>query len=382
MSKVDADILWQIRLPRVVLGGLVGRHAGGGRGGIPRRVPQSPRRPVPAGRGGRCGPRCHRRHRGGARSVTELLPLAAFGGAVGAVALTYVVGATVGRQGATVVDRPGRGGGGRAAHGHPDLSATAARAGPAGVYSWILGSLTVATWSDVVLILPYVALSATVLSRTDGCSMCCGWARTKPTAWACGSRAGAHHHRGRRDPGHRRGGGGERAHRLRGHHRSPHRAPHHESSYRVVMPVSMIGGAAFLIAGGRGRPDRAGPQRDPDRRGDRLRRAHRSSCSSCARARVGAREGLGDRVRRASPCATGSVSGAVDDLTEQVEPGEWVGSSGPTAPGRRRCCAPSPGSSPTKARSGSTACGGRRVAPSTWRASSPTCPSNPSCPLT
>ncbi len=32
-----------------------------------------------------------------------------------------------------------------------------------------------------------------------------------------------------------------------GHHRGPHRPAHRGASYRVVLPVAMIGGAAFLI---------------------------------------------------------------------------------------------------------------------------------------
>ena len=107
VSRVDADILWQIRLPRVVLGGLVGAMLAGG-GAAYQGVFRNPLADpyllgVAAGAGL------------GATAVivagpqlTELLPVAAFAGAVGAVTLTYAVGATVGRQGATVVDRARR----------------------------------------------------------------------------------------------------------------------------------------------------------------------------------------------------------------------------------------------------------------------------------
>ena len=108
------------------------RHAGGGRGRLPGSVPQPAGRPLPARGGRRRRTGGHRGHRGGT-GILELLPLAAFGGAVGAVTLTYVVGATVGRQArGTAVDRAGRGGRRRPAHRHPDVPAAAARPGPPG----------------------------------------------------------------------------------------------------------------------------------------------------------------------------------------------------------------------------------------------------------
>jgi iron complex transport system permease protein len=94
---------------------------------------------------------------------SQLLPFAAFAGAVGAVILTYIVGATGGRQGSTASIVLA--GVAVAAlltaiqtylqqQHEPDLQ---------GVYAWILGSLNVASWSDVRLILPYVAISAITL---------------------------------------------------------------------------------------------------------------------------------------------------------------------------------------------------------------------------
>jgi len=162
VSKVQSDIVWQIRLPRVVLGGLVGAMLAGG-GAAYQGVFRNPLADpyllgVAAGAGL------------GATAVivagtqnSALLPVAAFLGAVGAVTLTYLVGATVGRRGAsTSIVLAGVAVAAlltaiqtylQQQH-EPDLQ---------GVYAWILGSFNTASWSDVVLILPYVILSAIVL---------------------------------------------------------------------------------------------------------------------------------------------------------------------------------------------------------------------------
>jgi iron complex transport system permease protein len=162
VSAINWDVIWQIRLPRVVLGGLVGAMLAGG-GAAYQGVFRNPLADpyllgVAAGAGL------------GATIVivagtgySQVLPFAAFAGAVGAVALTYIVGNTAGRRGssASIV----LAGVAVAAlltaiqtylqqHHEPDLQ---------GVYSWILGSLNVASWSDVRLILPYVAISAITL---------------------------------------------------------------------------------------------------------------------------------------------------------------------------------------------------------------------------
>ena len=100
---------------------------------------------------------------GSGTNVNQILPFAAFAGAVGAVVLTYLVGATSGRRASTASIVLA--GVAVAAlltamqtylqqQHEPDLQ---------GVYSWILGSLGTASWSDVTLILPYVAMSAVVL---------------------------------------------------------------------------------------------------------------------------------------------------------------------------------------------------------------------------
>jgi iron complex transport system permease protein len=247
VSRVDADILWQIRLPRVVLGGLVGAMLAGG-GAAFQGVFRNPLADpyllgVAAGAGlGATAVIV------GSSQLTELLPLAAFAGAVGAVALTYVVGATVGRQGATAsIVLAGVAVAAlltaiqtflQQQHA-PDLQ---------NVYSWILGRLTVATWSDVVLILPYVAVSAAVLfahrrlldvlrvGEEEADTLGVRSARVRLTVVAAATLGTA---------------AAVAVSGLIGFVGII--VPHTvrlttNSSYRVVMPVSMIGGAAFLIA--------------------------------------------------------------------------------------------------------------------------------------
>ncbi len=246
VSQIDWDVIWQIRLPRVILGGLVGAMLAGG-GAAYQGVFRNPLADpyllgVAAGAGL------------GATIVivassndSELLPFAAFAGAVGAVILTYLVGNTAGRRGssASIV----LAGVAVAAmltavqtylqqQHEPDLQ---------GVYAWILGSLNTASWADVRLIIPYVIISAATLIAHR---------RLLDVLRVGEDEAGAL---------------GIHAARVRllvvaaATHGTPAAVavsgligfvgiivPHtvrllSNASYRVVMPVSMVGGAAFLI---------------------------------------------------------------------------------------------------------------------------------------
>ena len=248
---IDTAIVWQIRLPRVILGALVGATlAGGGAAyqGVFRNPLADPYLLGVAAGGGL-----------GATVVivaggsAALLPPAAFLGAVGAVAVTYVLGS-----------------GNRTAGGPPAMGATASivLAGVAvaalltavqtylqqqhsqtlqAVYSWILGGLSLASWSDVTLILPYVIVAAGILlahrrlldvlrvGETEASSLGVDIARLRLTvvmAATLGTAAAVSvsgligfvgiivPHTVRLTAG---------------------------ASYRVVLPVSMIGGAAFLV---------------------------------------------------------------------------------------------------------------------------------------
>jgi iron complex transport system permease protein len=168
VSALDTAIVWQIRLPRVILGVLVGSMLGGG-GAAYQGVFRNPLADpyllgVAAGAGL------------GATFVIvsgadpTLTPPAAFAGAVAAVALTYLLGASARRGGESAAVRN--------ATSSMLLAGIAVAAMLtalqtylqeqhtqilAYVYAWILGGLSAATWSDVWLILPYVAVSAIAL---------------------------------------------------------------------------------------------------------------------------------------------------------------------------------------------------------------------------
>jgi iron complex transport system permease protein len=167
VPALDTAIVWQIRLPRVILGALVGSMLAGG-GAAYQGIFRNPLAdPYLLGAAAGAGL--------GATIVVvsganlALTPPAAFAGAVGAVTLTYLLGA-------------------RSRHGHDPAAgggtASILLAGVAVaalltafqtylqqqhtqtlayVYAWILGGLSTATWSDIWMILPYVAVSAIAL---------------------------------------------------------------------------------------------------------------------------------------------------------------------------------------------------------------------------
>jgi iron complex transport system permease protein len=252
VSSLDSAIVWQIRLPRVVLGALVGAMLAGG-GAAYQGVFRNPLADpyllgVAAGAG-----------LGATLNIVTggspgLLPPAAFAGAVCAVALTYTLGAGPGRDG----ESPGSG----SATASIVLSGVAVAALLTAVqtylqqqhaqtlqvvYSWILGELSLASWSDIILILPYAAISAVLLiahrrlldvlrvGETEAGSLGVNVARLRLTvvlAATLGTAAAVAvsgligfvgiivPHTVRLTAG---------------------------ASYRVVLPVSMIGGAAFLV---------------------------------------------------------------------------------------------------------------------------------------
>lgn len=162
VPPLDQAVIWQLRLPRVVLAALVGAMLAAGGASYQGVLRNSLADPfllgVAAGAGLGATVAIVTGH-GGA----VVLPVAAFAGAVLAVALTYLVATA---------------GGGRAS-GYAILLAGVAIAAMLTavqtylqqqhtdevrqIYNWILGSFSVASWSDVRLILPYVVVSAAVL---------------------------------------------------------------------------------------------------------------------------------------------------------------------------------------------------------------------------
>lgn len=164
LGTVDSAIVWQLRAPRVVLAALVGGMlavAGSTYQGVFRNPLADPYLlGVAAGAGLGATLAIAYISAGGS---TPLLPIAAFAGAVVGVALAYALGRSVGGvlgtgtlllAGVTVaafmtaiqtfVQQE-----------HSDTLRE--------VYSWLLGGFAASTWRDVWLALPYIALSSLII---------------------------------------------------------------------------------------------------------------------------------------------------------------------------------------------------------------------------
>lgn len=165
LTDPEQAILWQIRLPRVVLGLLVGATlalAGASYQGVFRNPLADPYL-LGAASGAGLGVTLAIVGRADGTTVPLSAPLAAFVGALVAVALTYVLGAA---------------GGGRASTASLILAGVAVasfltasqtylqqrhRDTLQQVYSWILGRLSTVGWRDVAIMAPYFAITAVVL---------------------------------------------------------------------------------------------------------------------------------------------------------------------------------------------------------------------------
>ncbi len=165
ISAANWHIIWNIRLPRVVLAGIVGAMlsvAGASYQGVFRNPLVDPYL-LGAAAGAGLGATLVFAF---GRSATldwpvDPLPLAAFVGALAAVLVTYSVGASFGGSSLTLVLA------GVAVAAlctavqqflllrHSDVIKE--------VYSWISGRVSTATWSDVRLVLPYVVVASAVL---------------------------------------------------------------------------------------------------------------------------------------------------------------------------------------------------------------------------
>jgi iron complex transport system permease protein len=166
-TELQSTVLWQIRMPRVVLAGIVGSMlsiAGASYQGVFRNPLVDPYLlGVAAGAGLGATVIIVAGRASSSSWPIDPLPIAAFVGGLIAVMITYSVGA---------------------AFGVAKSSATLVLAGVAvtslataiqtfmlqkntdvvrQVYSWILGRLSTATWHDVRLVLPYVVVSTGVL---------------------------------------------------------------------------------------------------------------------------------------------------------------------------------------------------------------------------
>ncbi len=167
VTDAEWNIVWQIRAPRVMLGVIVGAMlavAGASYQGVFRNPLVDPYLLGAAAGAGLGATLVFTVLRESTRTwPVDPAPVVAFGCAVVTVFLTYVVGAAFGGHGTGV---------------RLVLAGVAVTAFVTAVqtfllqrnvdvvqevYSWILGRLSTATWSDVLLVLPYVAISCTVL---------------------------------------------------------------------------------------------------------------------------------------------------------------------------------------------------------------------------
>jgi len=167
LDERQAAIVTRIRLPRVVLGLLVGAMlalAGGCYQGAFRNPLADPYLlGVAAGAGLGATVAIGLQGTGGSAALPATLPLAAFAGALGAVTLTYLLGVAGGRDRspATLI-----------------LAGVAVSAFFAAVqtyllqrnvetirqvYTWLLGRLSGADWHDVRVLLPYAVVVAAVI---------------------------------------------------------------------------------------------------------------------------------------------------------------------------------------------------------------------------
>jgi len=161
-SPTDQAIVWDLRLPRVVLAGLVGAMLSAGGASYQGVFRNSLADPYLLGAAAGAGLGATIAIVAGGRG-SLVLPAAAFAGAVVAVTMTYVVAAAGGGQSA----------------GYAIVVAGIAVTGIftavqtylqqqnveeiRQIYNWLLGSFSNAEWSDVRLVLPYLVVSAAVL---------------------------------------------------------------------------------------------------------------------------------------------------------------------------------------------------------------------------
>lgn len=167
VSATDWSIIWNIRMPRVVLAALVGSTlsiAGASYQGVFRNPLVDPYLLGVAAGAGLGATVVFTVNRSGSLSwPVDPLPLISFVGGLTAVLVTYVVGSAFGsdRSSTTLV----------LAGVAVTSLATAIQTFllqrnsdvVRQVYSWILGRLSTATWGDVRLVVPYVLVSTGVL---------------------------------------------------------------------------------------------------------------------------------------------------------------------------------------------------------------------------
>jgi iron complex transport system permease protein len=165
LTAADDAILWQVRLPRVILGAIVGATlatAGAAYQGVFRNPLADPYL-LGAAAGAGLGATIAVVYGPNGGLADDLLPIAAFTGAALAVVVAYVLGRSAGAgasaaalvlAGVTVASF---------------LTAVQTFVQQQNVqtvqevYSWLLGRLTTSGWHEVIIVLPYALVSWTVI---------------------------------------------------------------------------------------------------------------------------------------------------------------------------------------------------------------------------
>ncbi len=165
LDAVDRAVLWQLRAPRVALAALVGGMlavAGSAYQGVFRNPLADPYLLGVAGGAG-LGATLAIVYSATAAGPRWTVPLAAFAGAIAAVVATYVLGRSAGAARTT---------GALVLAGVTVATFTAAVQTFVqqrhtdvlqNVYSWLLGGFSTSTWTDVAVCAPYIAVSSLVL---------------------------------------------------------------------------------------------------------------------------------------------------------------------------------------------------------------------------
>jgi iron complex transport system permease protein len=165
LSEQETAILWQLRLPRVVLGGLVGAMlalAGAAYQGVFRNPLADPYLLGAAAGAGLGATLAIAYGPDTSAWPVDLLPLAAFAGAIAGVVAAYALGRSGGARTTTTLILSGV-----AVAAFLTAVQTYVQQQKAEtlreVYGWILGRLTTAGWREVGLVVPYALLSTAAI---------------------------------------------------------------------------------------------------------------------------------------------------------------------------------------------------------------------------
>lgn len=165
LTDTQLDILWELRLPRVVLGAIVGATlaiSGAAYQGVFRNPLADPYLLGVAAGAGFGATLAFVFAPGASIGPIELLPIAAFAGALVGVGLTYGVGRTLGDRSNVALILAGV-----AVASFLTAVQTFIQQRNTDtlreVYSWILGSIGTLGWREVVLALPYAGLAAAAI---------------------------------------------------------------------------------------------------------------------------------------------------------------------------------------------------------------------------